>query len=201
MRKLNCSAAARVLRQGRVRAIPAGYSHRDLHRRRLGDRDERIAAGLRADDPGGPWTLSPGPPMNSRACSPADRRRRGGGCADDRVQLVPARHADPSQQRVAATCARDFQRPASCGVPSPRISDRGAAPGMRRGQRHASATLLSHAGVRKVATWPARRSTTFRAIRGHAGVFLVPKGPEHLSKDRRTCGGRIWRIFFSLRRW
>jgi len=59
--KLTVLQPPEVLRQGRVRGDPGGVTHIGIvHRRRLGDRDERTAAGLRADDPGGPGCPRPG---------------------------------------------------------------------------------------------------------------------------------------------
>jgi len=75
----HCSPACRVLRQGPGCGDSAGaHSHRDLRRRRLGDRDERTAAGPARRRSGGPRRSGVGRRRIREHVRAPDRRCHGG---------------------------------------------------------------------------------------------------------------------------
>jgi len=121
---------------------------------------------------------SPGRPMNSRTVRPPDRRRRGGGRADDRMHARPGATYGSLAAARGRHCARDFQRP----HPGVRIAAHLSIVELRlvcdEDSDYASETLLFARGrAQGGERGPLRRSTGRFAHPGRTRVLFLG-GPD-----------------------
>jgi len=163
-----------VLRQGRVRAIPAEATHIGICvDGAWAIETKRTAARECADNPGGPGRSGPAADEfeNMFACLIAAARRPV--CRRSYARSFRRRYTEPSQQRVAATALAIFNDRVLRRAIAARLSIVELRLVCDEESDYASETLLSHTGVRKVAN--VARSALYEISRNPnaRGVFLA----------------------------